>query len=247
MREVAQYIRELRRGRGYTQQALAAAARVSKRTIERVERNEGDITGQNLAQLIVALRASPEDVVYLSTSSTASVAEAKELAARVLDGNEQALGQQSGVNILQAGDRPHALLDLDEVRYLEPTEVVQILHTLTGALRESEKDRQNNAQLRHYLIHRSNGHCELCHEPAPFQTEEGTPYLEVHHIVPLAMGGDPEPSNMVALCANCHRRVELAPDADSVNKQLSMHARNKEDEVRAASEGNISRTSLGQS
>ncbi|WP_080666815.1 HNH endonuclease signature motif containing protein [Variovorax paradoxus] len=33
----------------------------------------------------------------------------------------------------------------------------------------------------------------------------GDPYLEVHHITPLALGGDDTVDNAWALCPNCHR------------------------------------------
>jgi transcriptional regulator with XRE-family HTH domain len=81
---VATYLRAIREGRGLTQQELAEAADVSKRTIERFERNEGDITGEYLARIITVLRAVPEDVQYLWTHPSATVSEARELAATVL-------------------------------------------------------------------------------------------------------------------------------------------------------------------
>jgi DNA-binding XRE family transcriptional regulator len=44
---VAVYFRELREGRGYTQESLATAVDVSKRTVERLERSEGDISSRS--------------------------------------------------------------------------------------------------------------------------------------------------------------------------------------------------------
>ncbi|HDR7378766.1 TPA: HNH endonuclease [Bacillus toyonensis] len=37
--------------------------------------------------------------------------------------------------------------------------------------------------------------------------KDGTPYLEVHHVVPLATGGEDSVENAVALCQNCHRKA----------------------------------------
>lgn len=51
--------------------------------------------------------------------------------------------------------------------------------------------------------------CQLCGLPAPFTTHEGEPFLEIHHIVPLADGGTDTPGNVVALCPNCHRRIHV--------------------------------------
>lgn len=63
---------------------------------------------------------------------------------------------------------------------------------------------------------RAAGKCELCRCAAPFLTLAGEPYLEIHHIVPHSDGGTHSAANMVALCPNCHRKVELCPsDADT--------------------------------
>lgn len=57
------------------------------------------------------------------------------------------------------------------------------------------------------VLHRAKGFCEKCYNPAPFQrAKDGTPYLEVHHIQPLAKGGEDTVKNAIALCPNCHRQ-----------------------------------------
>ncbi|MEN6336977.1 MAG: HNH endonuclease signature motif containing protein [Phycisphaerales bacterium] len=61
---------------------------------------------------------------------------------------------------------------------------------------------------------RANGVCEACGCRAPFiRISDGTPYLEIHHILPLADGGDDTIENATALCPNCHRRAHYAGDA----------------------------------
>lgn len=63
-------------------------------------------------------------------------------------------------------------------------------------------------------LQRANGVCESCNSSAPFLREsDGTPYLEVHHITPLAQGGDDTFENAVALCPNCHRRMHFGSSA----------------------------------
>lgn len=58
------------------------------------------------------------------------------------------------------------------------------------------------------VLFRANGHCEQCKKPAPFLREsDKTPYLEVHHIIRLADGGDDTVENAIALCPNCHRKA----------------------------------------
>lgn len=53
----------------------------------------------------------------------------------------------------------------------------------------------------------ANGICQGCAKPAPFtKFSSGEPYLEVHHLVRLADGGDDNVKNAIALCPNCHRQ-----------------------------------------
>ena len=81
---VAVYFRELREGRGYTQELLATAVDVSKRTVERLERSEGDISVEPFERIITVLGASPEEVNYLATNPSATVEEGKEFARLLL-------------------------------------------------------------------------------------------------------------------------------------------------------------------
>jgi 5-methylcytosine-specific restriction protein A len=59
---------------------------------------------------------------------------------------------------------------------------------------------------------RANGLCDLCGRPAPFNRANGLPYLEEHHLVRLADGGDDSIGNAVALCPNCHRKMHVVND-----------------------------------
>jgi len=56
------------------------------------------------------------------------------------------------------------------------------------------------------VLERANGFCETCSKSAPFyRAKDGTPYLEVHHIIQLSIGGEDTVENAIALCPNCHR------------------------------------------
>ncbi|MCO4887920.1 HNH endonuclease [Cupriavidus sp. WGtm5] len=56
------------------------------------------------------------------------------------------------------------------------------------------------------VLYRAAGTCESCNSSAPFSRRStGEPYLEVHHVVPLAKGGDDTVENAIAVCPNCHR------------------------------------------
>jgi 5-methylcytosine-specific restriction endonuclease McrA len=57
------------------------------------------------------------------------------------------------------------------------------------------------------VLKRARGICEGCGSNAPFSRRtDGSPYLEVHHKVTLASGGEDTVENAMALCPNCHRR-----------------------------------------
>lgn len=56
------------------------------------------------------------------------------------------------------------------------------------------------------VLTRAKGVCERCEAWAPFKRKkDGSPYLEVHHKIRLADGGEDTVSNAIALCPNCHR------------------------------------------
>ncbi|EJQ5570163.1 HNH endonuclease [Escherichia coli] len=66
------------------------------------------------------------------------------------------------------------------------------------------------------VLLRANGKWQSCRCDAPFLKEDGTPFLEVHHIEWLSKGGEDSVENAIALCPNCHRQahygvLELLP------------------------------------
>ena len=63
-----------------------------------------------------------------------------------------------------------------------------------------------NADVIAEALYRSQGICESCRCKAPFsRNSDGSPYLEVHHILPLAEHGKDHVDNAIAVCPNCHR------------------------------------------
>ena len=59
-------------------------------------------------------------------------------------------------------------------------------------------------------LKKADGKCEECSKNAPFiRVKDGTPYLEVHHKVRLADGGEDTLENTLALCPNCHRKLHF--------------------------------------
>jgi len=73
-----------------------------------------------------------------------------------------------------------------------------------------------------YTQKRAKGVCELCRAEAPFKRSDGTPYLETHHVIPLAEGGPDTPSNCVAICPNCHRAVHSASNRQKLTEKLKV-------------------------
>lgn len=64
-----------------------------------------------------------------------------------------------------------------------------------------------------WVLLRADGTCECCNSIAPFLDKEKLPFLEVHHLRRLADGGSDRPSNAVAVCPNCHRRLHFGIDS----------------------------------
>lgn len=65
---------------------------------------------------------------------------------------------------------------------------------------------------------RAKGVCQLCEQPAPFNSIDGEPYLETHHIDWLSKGGADTIENTVALCPNCHRKMHVVNDKHDILK-----------------------------
>jgi predicted HNH restriction endonuclease len=58
------------------------------------------------------------------------------------------------------------------------------------------------------VLIRADGVCEKCNQHAPLKRATvGTPFLEVHHIIRLADGGEDKVDNTIAVCPNCHREL----------------------------------------
>jgi 5-methylcytosine-specific restriction protein A len=71
-----------------------------------------------------------------------------------------------------------------------------------------------------WVLEAARGICEGCDSPAPFSGNDGLPYLEVHHVMPLASHGSDTTTNAVGLCPNCHRRCHYSNDSDEFKLRL---------------------------
>lgn len=73
-----------------------------------------------------------------------------------------------------------------------------------------------NVYISEYTKAMANGICQLCGNEAPFKDKQGIPYLESHHIVWLAKGGEDSIENTVALCPNCHRKMHIINSPEDI-------------------------------
>lgn len=83
-------------------------------------------------------------------------------------------------------------------------------------------------EVKAWVLKRSDGECECCNKEAPFKTEEGKPFLEVHHLVPLANGGADTVENCAGVCPNCHRMLHFAKSREAETLALLICIREKE-------------------
>lgn len=89
------------------------------------------------------------------------------------------------------------------VRLSKANKKPKVIHTITTSFKR-------NPDVIVEVLKRAHGICEKCGKRAPFiRASDGTPYLEVHHIVPLSEGGEDTIENAIAVCPNCHRKVHF--------------------------------------
>lgn len=71
-----------------------------------------------------------------------------------------------------------------------------------------------------WVLLEAKGKCELCSAAAPFQANDGRPYLEVHHVKTLATGGPDTTDNTIALCPNCHRAMHYSKSKSALVAEI---------------------------
>lgn len=75
---------------------------------------------------------------------------------------------------------------------------------------------------------RAKGFCELCEARAPFILDNGEPYLEISHITPKV--DKDELCDIVLLCPNCNKKVEILKNPGDINYLLKKVRKNTNDE-----------------
>jgi 5-methylcytosine-specific restriction endonuclease McrA len=122
----------------------------------------------------------------------------------------------------EAEENIHSQIDMNTLRNRathvnpRPQQVVQTINTYP-----------RNSILKNYVKRRSNYSCEMLNcTYQGFQKENGEPYIEVHHVIPLSEEGEDSVYNTVALCPNCHRALHYANNREELREILLNYLRN---------------------
>jgi len=89
-----------------------------------------------------------------------------------------------------------------------------------GTVERTQKVYLRDPAVKAWILQQSKGLCEKCGVNAPFLVNGGSPYLEVHHVIPLSLSGADTTSNCVALCPNCHRELHFSENAKELIEEL---------------------------
>jgi 5-methylcytosine-specific restriction protein A len=89
---------------------------------------------------------------------------------------------------------------------------------------------KRSREARDLVIARSEFKCEYdkCTGMPPDVDSQGKPILQVDHILPLSEGGSDRPSNMIAICPNCHVAKTIGQNKKITAKQFLQIVNKKE-------------------
>lgn len=135
------------------------------------------------------------------------------------------------------------ILTAAEARVIEESQAKKARQLSTGELKARAQRAKKSPSVRlaqtsafvrdaavaEYVKRIADGVCDLCKQPAPFKNKQNHAYLECHHIVWLAKGGDDTIGNTVALCPNCHRKMHVL-NTKTDRELLLKRAINREDD-----------------
>lgn len=79
---------------------------------------------------------------------------------------------------------------------------------------------QRDPSVKAWVFKNSNWICECCKKNSPFISNDGNPFLEVHHMKRLSDGGSDTVNNVVALCPNCHREIHYGINSSLLVEQI---------------------------
>jgi len=79
---------------------------------------------------------------------------------------------------------------------------------------------ERDPKVKAWVLEQAQGVCEVCDKTAPFKKSDGMPYLEVHHLRPLATGGTDTTANTIAVCPNCHMELHYSHGRELLRKSV---------------------------
>lgn len=79
-----------------------------------------------------------------------------------------------------------------------------------------------SSEVRRAVLKRAAGVCECCSAPG-FKMDNGSVFLETHHVIPLSEKGPDQEWNVVAICPNDHRQAHFAEGRAALRDQLIKH------------------------
>lgn len=120
--------------------------------------------------------------------------------------------------VKQASNSKLKQKNISKLSHDELEKRAKLYHVKVGTRQTTVKYFIRNNFVSAYTKRRANGFCDLCENKAPFNTPEGDPYLETHHIKWLSRGGKDSVENTVALCPNCHRKMHIVNNLADIEK-----------------------------
>jgi predicted HNH restriction endonuclease len=82
-----------------------------------------------------------------------------------------------------------------------------------------------NPELASLMKIKQNHTCQICEIPT-FKNKNGNYYTESHHIIPRSLGGPDKPSNILIVCANCHRKFDSGDESTLVETYAILKQKN---------------------
>lgn len=115
----------------------------------------------------------------------------------------------------------------------DPNNLLKRARTATGKPPRQDRtvsDFRRNSAVVAGALARAMGRCEMpsCSRDT-FVRADGTTFLEVHHITPLAESGEDTMVNAAALCPTCHRELHYGSERLRKREQLRTAVSRKED------------------
>jgi 5-methylcytosine-specific restriction enzyme A len=130
-----------------------------------------------------------------------------------IDGEQAVLNASEFIEIQKVREKKIKKLSIEELK-----EKALKSRGRVGERKVQSVQFERNPAVAQFTKQRAAGKCDLCDLPAPFNDKDGKPYLESHHIIWLARGGEDTIDNTVALCPNCHRRLHILDSEEDINK-----------------------------